>query len=120
MPDMEASDRHQVAVLWAWSSNDIDDVKVSAGVEIDVRWQWKYQETRAPDGSVVETVASVVVDADLTIGGIMWLGRLADFVDGASDLYQIVQKKETPDLKNRATRRKVFLTRYRQTLPTIE
>lgn len=122
MPPMETADLHQKAMLWEFSGHDRYQQTVSSGVELNVRWEDKREETVDAEGRTVAVEATVVVDQKITVGSIMWKGKetdLPDPVTDVTDLKIVVAYNETPDIKGRNIRRTVKLARYNDTLPTI-
>lgn len=131
MPDVEAVAREQEAVLWPCVGQDgYGGSVVSSVVALQpqcgtgVRWKWQQSEMMAPDNATVTVDATVVVDRVVAIDSLMWLGRLQDLASTAgpglqtpSGLHVVKAFTNTPSLKNRATRFKVGLVRYRGKLP---
>ena len=104
--------RHQKAVLWAATGYDeYSDIEVSAGVEIDVRWEWGKRDGLDAQGNTITIEATVVVDRKIAVGSKMWLGKLAAYETGETVLY-VVNYDEIPDLKGRKYRRVVSLSRH--------
>lgn len=122
MPAFETMDRKQKAVLWAWTGVDEygePTVDRDAPIEIDVRWTEGRTEDKDADGNTIAYDAQAVVDRDIRVGSIMWLGKLADFADtGDEALMRVAAQPKATDLKNRVTRRTVKLQRYQGTRPT--
>ena len=120
MPAIESADRKQKAVLWAATGvDDYGEHKVSAAVEIRVRWEEKRREGVNPNGNTIAVEATVVVDRVIAIGSIMWLGKKADLADPPVNLKQVMGRGEIPDTKGRKTRRTVLLVRHSNELPTV-
>jgi len=125
MPALQTRNRRQKAVYWAANSNDkFGEVKVDAAIEIKVRWEKDHNEVLDPKGASIVTEATVVVDREIIIGSILWLGALADLpalVADYEDLKQAIVYNETPDIKNiaRKTRRTVKLMKYSNQLPAL-
>lgn len=121
MPAPESAYRMQKAVLWEKVGDDkAGEPLVSAGVELEVRWNSIYREVHDPLGNIIALLALVVVDQPVAIDSIMWKGELVDWVDNGSQvLLQVATYKETADLKGRDVRYTLGLSRFRGTLPTI-
>lgn len=120
MPPLETSDRKQKAVLWAANGFDNHgDVKVDAAAEIDVRWEEGQKEALDSLGNRIAIEATVVVDREIIIGSIMWLGEKADLATPPVNLKQVAIYSRTPDLKNRKIRRVVLLRKYSNELPEL-
>ncbi len=120
---LENSSRHQKAVLWAASAaNGVHDYgvpKVSAKVQILVRWEERRQEAVDPDGNTIAVDIVAVVDQDIVIGSILWLGDIDDVATPPVDLKQVVTFSKPPDIKSRNFRRVVGLIRHSNKLPTL-
>ena len=119
MPPIETSSRLQKAVLWEASGTDDYAGKVNAAVELDVRWEYTEREVTDAQGNQVAITATVIVDRDVAVGSIMWLGTLAAVPTPKVDLHCVVSFTKTPDIKNREYRRELSLARYNDTLPSI-
>ncbi|KKN70648.1 hypothetical protein LCGC14_0429210 [marine sediment metagenome] len=120
MPPIETISRHQKAVLWAANGfDDFGEPKVDAATEITVRWQEGLQEAVDPNGNTIALDAVVVVNQDVTVGSIMWLGKKDDLASPPVDLKQVVSFSKIPDVKGRVFRRKVGLIRYSNELPAL-
>ena len=83
-------------------------------IEIDCRWEDVTEEIIAPDGERVLTRAKLIVDRDLEIKGVMWLGELDDVIDEDNpkdndDAWEIIQVMKTPDFKGRKYLREAYL-----------
>jgi len=119
---METSDLHQLAVYWTANGyDDYGEPKIDAAVEISTRWEIGNFEALDPQGNTISVDALVVVDREIPIGSILWLGDLADLpADPANyvDLRQVVSTSYVPDVKNRATRRTVGVIRHNNEIPT--
>lgn len=120
MPAIEASNRHQKAVLWAANGfDDYGEPKVDAAEEIDVRWEEARREVLNEEGNTVAVDATVVVNQEIAMGSIMWLGELDDVADPPVNLKQVVLYSKIPDVKARHFRRVVSLIRYSNELPVL-
>lgn len=120
MPHQETTSRHQKAVLWAASGfDDNGKVKVAAAVEINVRREEKRTETLDPTGNTIAADATVVVNQDIVVGSIMWLGELEDVADPPVNLWAVIDFNKIPDIKGRAYRRTVMLMRHSNELPEL-
>ena len=122
MPPIELADRRQKAVLWAAVEDSFDDYgkhKVSAAIEVKVRWEEKKQESVDAMGNTIALDAFVVVDRVIAVGSIMWLGKKADLATPPVNLKEVAEYREVPDIKGRKSGRVVLLVRYSNELPTI-
>ena len=112
--------RFQKSVLWTIAGYDgHGDVKVNAGVEIDVRWEERRSETLDANGNSIATDATVVVGQEVAVSSIMWLGNLVDVASPPVNLKQVVVYNCIPDVKCREFRRTVGLVKYSNELPTL-
>lgn len=127
MPAFETMDLHQTAVLWTKEGTDDygQPLRSATGEEISVRWETGRRQGLDGQGSVVAHDASVVVDRLVGIGSLMWLGTFDDLPGTGtpnlrtpdSDVMEVVDYYETPDIKNRNIRRVVKLIRHSDTIP---
>lgn len=119
----ELSDRFQKAVYWAKGGiDDYGEPTISAGVELDVRWERETNEVLDPNGETINTDVVMFVDQELTQGSIVWYGSeddLPDDVTTTTDLYQVIAYEEIPDVKNRVASKVAYLKRFNDTLPAI-
>lgn len=122
MPPLERTDRREKALLWAANGvNTHGQVTVaSTPSEIVVRWATKRRTVVDAKGNAIGVDATVVVNQEIEIGSIIWLGSLDDAAGSTptSDLMEVRTYDETPDIKNRHRRREVTVARYNDTLPT--
>lgn len=121
MPDMESDNLHQKALLWAANGiNDYGQYKVDAKVEINVRWQEERRQGVDAQGSTIAIEATVVVDREITVGSIMWLGSEEDLTtDPPTGLKQVLSYRKIPDIKGRSFRRVAILGKLSDTLPDL-
>ena len=120
MGSISSSSLHQKAILWTANGYDDDgEHKVSAAVEVDVRWEEGRQETIDPQGNTIAIDAIVYINQEVAIGGVMWLGELADVPDTPTNLKEVVSYTQIPDIKNRNTLYAVSLMKLSNELPTI-
>jgi len=118
MPAPEVRDLIDYAVLWAATSTDgYGRSKISAPVEIRVRWEDSREESTDPQNTVQASPATVFVGQAISIGSVMWHGRLKDLPTTSADLFEVTGYKTTPDIKNRFMQRTVTLTRHGDVLP---
>ena len=120
MPSQETTSRHQKAVYW--EANGFDDngePKVDAAVDLVVRWEQKRGEALNAQGNTIASDATVVVNRDIVVGSIMWLGILDDVASPPVDLWQVIDFSRIPDVKGRVDRRVVLLMRYSNELPEL-
>jgi hypothetical protein len=112
----------QKAVYWPLGSadsggRDFDDYGqpvYATPVEIDCRWHDKNTELILADGTQTVSRSLVFVDRDVVLGGVLWLGELADVAyaddpkanDGA---WEIIKFDKIPDMDGEEFVRKAFL-----------
>lgn len=123
MPSIEADELDQVAVLWEYESQTRKgETKVSSPVEVDVRWITGSRQVTNSQGRPISVDAQAVVDRDMTVGSILWLGSLADYHRDPADeqrLMEVASFRNVPDLKNREDRKSVGLTFYKGVAPEV-
>lgn len=123
MPQPELFHRHQKAVYWPSAGYDNYGkayVTDASKVELDVRWEFRKGDILDARGNTIAYDATVVVDRVIANGSILWKGSLDDLPDDTSnysDLWQVIEYSEIPDLKNRYYRRLVYLKRHSDRLP---
>lgn len=122
MVKIETTRRRQYAVLWAAGTTytEIGRKKVQRAVQVEVRWEEKQTDAMNAHGESIRIDATVVVDQDVEIGSLMWLGELADWTSSSGDIYEVVSFSKVPNLKQTRLRRVVGLVRYSDSLPSIE
>lgn len=118
MPSVETFGRTEKAVLWRLGDpNRHGEPTVYDPVELDVRWEETRVDVLSPlTGQMVTKLANVVVDTEIEIGSLMWRGELVD-VGATGDFRQVIEYRETKDVKGRNVRRVVGLCRYQNSLP---
>ena len=125
MPGPEDNARHQKAVLWRQLGYDTDGrVLIDVPEEVDVRWVEGRNEARDEQGNSITYDATVKVSPsieDVPVGSIMWQGHMHDITGTAeepeSDLFQVIRRRFTPDIKGRKTHKELLLQRYTDRLP---
>lgn len=127
---METADCYQTALLWEKvDETEYNEPIVRAPVEILVRWENRQAEALDKDGTTIVLDANVVVQQDIPIGSLMWEGSLNQWygvgtgsgsAGEATQLYQVMTKRITPDIKNRYLRRTVGLRFFRDTMPEVQ
>lgn len=117
---LETSELNQRAVLWAASGTDnYGEHTVNAATEIAARWESGLAEAVGAQGAVIASSGTVVVDREIAVGSILWKGKLCDVPTPKTNLHQVIDYQETPDVKARNYRRVVTLARYSDELPGI-
>lgn len=107
-------------MLWAAAATDgYGRSKVLAPVEIRVRWDGSFVESTDPQNTVQAQSAEVFVDRDITMGSLLWHGRLSSLPENPTGIKEVTGYEATPDIKNRFVQRTVTLTRYNDALPEV-
>jgi hypothetical protein len=120
----ERRDLMQWAVLWPKLGVDAyGTVKFDYPVEVRIRWNSNRNEAVNPQSEVQAYTAHVIADRPMTIGSLMWLGRLSDLPAStgtpestapASDWMQVTKDSSTVDIKGRFSRYEYDLMRYKR------
>lgn len=115
---IETADLHQKAVLCSRVGRDrYGNPLLDDPVEIDTRWEKTHKESIDPNGQPVLISEQVVVDREIAIGSILWLGELSSFGTPYTNLREVVEYRETPDIKGVYYRRVVGLRNWSNHLP---
>jgi len=113
MPSIETIGLNDFAVLWAASTLDsYGKPKISAAIEISVRWEGRSQDSTDPNNSIEAAPVEVFVDRAIASGSIMWHGRLQDLPASPTNLFEVIASDYIPDVKCRNTQRTVTLAKY--------
>ena len=122
MPRLMTSKLKQKATYWAAgaTSTSTGKKKVAAAVEIDCRWEDGQSDALNGSGEAIRLDATVVVDRDVAVGSLFWLGEKADWSASVGGLYEAVTFSDTPDIRGKHFRKVVGLIRYNDKLPPIE
>jgi len=105
----------QTAVYWAPTTlDDFGKPTWHTPVEIDCRWTDEIEEFIDPSGERHLSRAKLIVDRDLEVKGVIWLGNLVDVSDlddpkNNRNAWEILGTKKTPDFKGRKYLRQVYL-----------
>lgn len=126
MPPIELTDRNMYGTLWTVSSiDDYGRVVLNSPVDFvpsqgtGCRFINTENVSLDPMGRVVQIDATLITDRDIPEQSIFFPGTQAEFVDGQSQLYEIITVDNTPDLKNRFIRYECKLRKYGKTLPDL-
>ncbi len=120
MPKLEISSLNQKAVLYTLSRYDADgDVVLSNPVELSVRKELGSPLAINPIGATIEFDVALWVDQEITLGSVVWLGALADLPGVPTNLKEVVDYREMPDIKGRNFERIILLNAWNNTLPTV-
>lgn len=112
---------NQKAVVWAQSGYDATgEPIVSSGSEVSCRWEDRQDEILGEDATPIAFDATVLLDQDVAVDSLMWLGELANVPDPVTDLHIVVKFNKVPDIKGRKFTRTAHLVKYRDSLPTVE
>lgn len=114
--------RKQTAVYWGLAHNDSGGVAYSdygkplytSPIEIDCRWSDKNEEVLDMQGRMFLSRATVYVDRDVDISGVLLLGDLDDVTDSDNPFentgaWEIQRFDKIPNLRATEFLRKVFL-----------
>jgi hypothetical protein len=107
--------RKQYAVYWEKIGDDKNGTPIyAAPVEIRCRWDDMQEEYLDSKGRMNVSSAIVMVDRVVTLGGVLWRGRLAaiETAEVPKDnpgAYEIRKYNETPNLRNTETLREAVL-----------
>lgn len=115
MPSMETACRHQLAIMWEKLGYDnYGEPELDDPVDLGVRFQETFDEVLDPLTANNNKGVWVVVDRDVPLQSLIYLGgRITDIAaDTKIEVYMIINKKMTPDIKNKATRRTIKCMRY--------
>ena len=119
---IESASRRQKATYWAagTTSTSAGQKKVQASIEIKVRWEDKEQDALNAQGETIRVDAVAVVNRDIEVGSIMWLGAKRDWTTATGNLKKVISFSKIPNIKGTRFRRVVGLERFSESLPTIE
>lgn len=124
MPPFESMDRHQKAVYWEKTRDDnYGNPVVTHPIELDVRWEPALTQIKDNQGNVITINGVIFSDRELVIGSVFWKGTIFDLPTDSSDptdLHRIVNRFETPSLCGRYTQWSYGVSRYKESLPTVE
>lgn len=112
------------ATLWERANyDDQGQPLVKNPVEIDCRWRPTNRSAAGPNNSTIAIEVSVVVDREIPVDSILWLGTL-DCLPGTmpeprSDLFQVKTTHKTDNVSGTESRLRVGLVRFGNTLPQL-
>lgn len=95
----------QSATYWAPGAEDgYGQKSFAAGVDIPVRWDARERESQDRFGKTVFSKATVIVNEDLEVGGMLRLGTLDDLDSDPNpleleDAYEIISFDKIPMIK---------------------
>lgn len=105
----------QTAVYWEASGvSDHGQPTYEAPVQIDCRWEGVTEEFIDSDGDRVLSRARLIVDRDIAMKSVLWLGVLVDVVDENDprendDAWEVRQFRKTPNKGAKKFHREVYL-----------
>lgn len=118
MPSPERNWLKDYAVYWPTTGdNDYGDPKFSDPIQIRCRWDSTVSDPPAALVSSEQDSSLIGVDRDVTIGGLLWLGKLRDLPDEPLGLRQIMKFTKTPNLKRRRYMRTATVTTFAKKIP---
>ena len=118
---IETSDRHQSIVVWYYQDIDRTGEPTVSATPLYLKCRWRDELITLSTLNDKESIATLVVDRDIPELSVVWKGsktQLPDDLDNLTDLYQVISKKSSPDIKNQEVRRKIYLKRFANTFPT--
>lgn len=109
--------RRQTAVWWPEASTEQDrfgQPQVTTPVQISVRWEDISEEFIDSNNTRQLSNARVYVDRDVSVGGILMLGKLTDITDAVNpkenvNAWEIRRFEKLPNINNTEQLRTVFL-----------
>lgn len=105
----------QAVVYWAAIGvDDFGSPEYDDPIQINCRWEDVSEEFIDPNGDREISRAKLIVDRDLTLKGVVWLGALVDVRDAADPkandgAWEIRMVKKTPDIRAKRFLREVIL-----------
>jgi len=120
MPPIESQNLNQHAVLWVRGDYDTyGRYTVSSPIEINVRWEEGQTQSSGAQDTVIAVSVTLFVDRVITPGSLVWKGKLKDLPASPTNIKEVENYDEVPDLKGRRFRRRVTCKRYEEQLPTV-
>lgn len=121
MPSPESANLVQRAVLWSFSNvDDYGNVVVNSPVEIRVRWEGATGQQLIPlTASEMDVATTVYVDRYIPLRSLLWFGRLRDVPSPVTELGEVKNYNDTPDIKGRSVLKTVSIIRYGNSLPIV-
>ncbi len=123
--DNFSNKRTTTAFLWMQSGyNSYGEEVLAAMVEIKVRLRKGLSETLDSQGNKIASDLALNVDREITIGSIIWIGNhyppADDCPPGAeSDFFQVIDYKQSQNVKGTKYHRRVELIRHSRELPDL-
>jgi hypothetical protein len=130
MPPPERANLTQYAVLWPLLGHDhhneplIGDpvelrirVLLSDGEAAGTKFGSHARETEKSVGGSMPMDAMVILEQDVKVGDILWIGRLADWTPVSPGLLQVGGTRKTFDVRGREVMRVAGVKRYKDALP---
>ena len=113
---MKLRNLNQKAVVWTITGrNRFGEYTVTTGREISVRVEKALTESLDPQGNKVTYPMIMYVGETLTIGDLVWVGEADDLPSPVTDVMQVVDYEEIPDIKGNNFVRSVTLQRDTET-----
>lgn len=121
MPAPEVSSLPQKAVIWSYiTDDDYGNIICAQPIEINCRWVGSIGEQLNPlTATIMDVSTTVVVDRAIAVKSLIWLGELANLLEPISNLNQVKNYNDTPDIKGRNFLKTVTVIRYRNSLPAL-
>lgn len=110
----------QYGVLWQFAGRDRNgQITVSAPRQIALRWEKGKRKALDDEAEVIASDATAFVNEQIPIHSIMREGKLASVPTPPTDLFEVTDLREIPDIKGRKTQRTATLVRWKKPLPAI-
>lgn len=106
--------------MWTFSSYDSHgEPTVIDPVEIDTHWESGLRERMGENDNPIAISGTILVDRDIALNSILWLGELVDLPASPTNLVEVVDFDKIPDDKGRKFQRTVFVKKWKEDLPTV-
>lgn len=125
MPEPARSELFQTAVLWTFLGMVDGEPLLAAPVELmypnGCRFNTSRRDSKDSKGQKITLDGTALVNQRIEIDSLFWLGTLEEWYGTGSgttlvpdtEVYQVVEYKEVPDLKERETSGSIGLMRWR-------
>jgi hypothetical protein len=123
VPSVEEFDLTEKVVHWVATGKDryARLTFTSTPTEVDARWVDRESQATTADGNTVSLMATVAVKEEIEVGSLLWHGRLSQWPSYAGTEGAYVMQVSTVtvahDVKGRATRRELGLSRFMDAVP---
>lgn len=97
------------APAYGGATNDFGHTTPQPPTLIKGRWEDKVQQVRKSNGDEIISMAEVLVDRDLEVGGFLILGDSTASSTPVSGSQEVQEFRKTPDLRNLGHERRAYL-----------